>query len=283
VRRENLRVLQNGRARLVNVDVIPLKNLRERSFLVLFEEAKRSGSGGSSVPSGGASQPAGTKQESRRSAELEAELAETRDYLQAIQEQHEAANEELQASNEEIQSANEELQSVNEEMETSKEELESANEELTTVNEEMVNRNAELTRLNSDLTNLQTSTRLAIVLLGRDLTIRRFSTQAEKQFNLLATDVGRPIGNIRHRLTVPDLEGLIGDVIANVRETELEVQDTAGGWYSLRIRPYYTLDNQVDGRCWCWWTSARRRGASRRRRRRGAMPRRSCARRGSPC
>ena len=98
------------------------------------------------------------------------ELSETRDYLQSIQEQHEAANEELQASNEEVQSANEELQSINEELETSKEELESANEELTTVNEEMANRNAELNRLNSDLINLQTSTKLAIVLLGRDLT-----------------------------------------------------------------------------------------------------------------
>ena len=148
------------------------------------------------------------KQESRRIAELERELAETRDYLQSLQEQHEAANEELQASNEEVQSANEELQSINEELETSKEELESTNEELTTVNEEMANRNAELNRLNSDLINLQTSTKLAILLLGRDLTIRRFSAQAEKQFNLLATDIGRPIGRIRHNLDLADLEDL---------------------------------------------------------------------------
>ena len=127
-----------------------------------------------------------------------------RDYLQSIQEQYEAANEELQASSEELQSANEELQSINEELETSKEELESANEELTTVNEEMANRNAELNRLNSDLINLQTSTKLAVVLIGRDLSIRRFSPQAEKQFDLLATDVGRPIGHIRHNLVFAD-------------------------------------------------------------------------------
>ena len=133
-------------------------------------------------------------------AELEAELAETRDYLQSMQEQQEAANEELQASNEEVQSANEELQSINEELETSKEELESANEELTVVNEEMAHRNAELSRLNSDLVNIQTSAHLAIVLLRRDLTIRRFSAQAEKQFNLLATDIGRPFGHVRHNL-----------------------------------------------------------------------------------
>ena len=160
------------------------------------------------------------KQESRRVAELERELAETRDYLQSIQEQHEAANEELQASNEEVQSANEELQSINEELETSKEELESANEELTTVNEEMANRNTELNRLNSDLINLQTSTKLAIVLLGRDLTIRRFSPQAEKHFNLLATDVGRPCQRASGTIsTLPRLgERSLREVIDTVRE-----------------------------------------------------------------
>src|SRR5436190_16938932 len=104
------------------------------------------------------------------------------------------------ASAEEGQSANEELQSINEELETSKEELESTNEELTTVNEEMANRNTELSRLNSDLINLQTSTQLVIVWLGRDLAIRRFSVQAQKQFSLLAADVGRPITGLRHNL-----------------------------------------------------------------------------------
>jgi two-component system, chemotaxis family, CheB/CheR fusion protein len=221
-----------------------------------------------------------SKKEESRISELESELAETRDYLQSIQEQHEAANEELQASNEEVQSANEELQSINEELETSKEELESANEELTTVNEEMANRNTELNRLNSDLVNIQTSAHLAIVLLGRDLAIRRFSAQAEKQFNLLATDVGRPFSQVRHNLVfevgravpsaprtasdvqrrgegdgcrttapyqAPDLESFIAEVIASVREREWEVQDKDGRGYSLRVRPYFTLDNKVDG------------------------------------
>jgi two-component system CheB/CheR fusion protein len=187
------------------------------------------------------------KPSSRRVAELEHELSETRDYLQSIQEQHEASNEELQASNEEVQSANEELQSVNEELETSKEELESANEELTTVNEEMANRNTELTRLNADLSNLQTSTKLPIVVVARDLTIRRFSVPAEKIFNLLATDVGRPISGVRHNLDLTDLDGFIGEVIATVREQEREVRDRAGRWYFLRARPYLTLDNKIDG------------------------------------
>ena len=172
----------------------------------------------------------------------------------SIQEQYEAANEELQASSEEVQSANEELQSMNEELETSKEELESTNEELTTVNEEMANRNAELNRLNSDLVNLQTSTKLAVVLLGRDLIIRRFSPQAEKQFDLRATDVGRPISHIRHHLVFADdagspsdLEDLSAEVIDSVREQEHDVRDKGGRWYSLRVRPYMTLDNKVDG------------------------------------
>jgi PAS domain S-box-containing protein len=178
---------------------------------------------------------------------LERDLSETRDYLQSIQEQHEAANEELQASNEEVQSANEELQSTNEELETSKEELESTNEELTTVNEEMANRNFELNRLNSDLVNLQTSTHLPIVLLGRDMTIRRFSAQAEKRFNLLASDVGRPISGMRHNLDLTDLETLVGEIITSAREREREVRDKEGRWYSLRVHPYQTLDDKVDG------------------------------------
>ena len=205
-RKENVRVNQNGSTRTVNLEVIPLKNLRERCFLILFEDAEKAERAVPSDLHKRPSLPAGkddgpsASEESRRVAELESELAETRDYLQSIQEQQEAANEELQASNEEVQSANEELQSINEELETSKEELESANEELTTVNEEMAHRNAELSRLNSDLVNIQTSAHLAIVLLRRDLTIRRFSAQAEKQFNLLATDIGRPFSHVRHNL-----------------------------------------------------------------------------------
>ncbi len=248
-RTENVPVGRNGKTHRVNVEVVPLKNLKERCFLVLFEEAESAGrlapdpsEGATEVP-----RPISKREESRRIAELERDLAETRDYLQSVEEQQEAANEELQAANEEGQSANEELQSLNEELETSKEELESTNEELTTVNEEMLNRNAELSRLNSDLTNLSASTKLVIVLLGRDLTIRRFSAQAEKKFHLHASDLGRPIGNIRLNLDLIDLEAVITDVIANVRECEREVQDRDGRWYSLHVRPYLTVDNKVDG------------------------------------
>jgi len=254
VRRDNVPVNQNGQTRRANIEVVPLKNLKEQCYLLFFEEGEEAARAVPSAPPPKPTEPRGglrtatnKKEESRRLTDLERELSETRDYLQSVQEQNESANEELQASNEEVTSANEELQSINEELETSKEELESANEELTTVNEEMANRNAELNRLNSDLVNLQTSTHLAIVLLGRDLTIRRFSAQAEKQFNLLATDVGRPISNVRHNLDLSDLETFIAEVIATVREREREVQDNNGRWYSLRVRPYFTLDNKVDG------------------------------------
>jgi two-component system CheB/CheR fusion protein len=243
-RREGVTIEQNGTSRTINLEVIPLNNLRERCFLIVFESprtpmvAKQPGIAKGRGRSGA---------DARRVMELETELAETRDYLQSIQEQHEAANEELQASNEEVQSANEELQSVNEELETSKEELESANEELTTVNDEMASRNTELHRLNSDLVNIQTSAHQAIVLLGRDLTIRRFSAQAGKQFNLLAGDVGRPLNNVRHNLDLPELDGVIREVIDAVRATEREVRDREGHWFSLRVRPYLALDNKVDG------------------------------------
>jgi two-component system CheB/CheR fusion protein len=285
-RKENVRVTQNGGFRTVDIEVIPLKNLRERCFLIVFEDADGGGRAGAreSAPALTTGDKAGkarppTREESRRIAELESTLSDTRDYLQALQEQHEAASEELQASNEEVQSANEELQSINEELETSKEELESANEELSTINDEMASRNAELNRANSDLVNLQNSTRQAVVLLGRDLTVRHFSPQAERQLNLIAGDVGRRIGALRHELvfepdaaassrtgtgaraasrapqrgsgagTAPasELERMVVEVIDSVRENEREVRDQSGRFYLLRVRPYLTIDNKVDG------------------------------------
>jgi two-component system CheB/CheR fusion protein len=248
VRLEALPFKLDGRKRTVNVEIVPLKNLEERRFLVLFEDPDRRPSG-VRVEGPHFSEASGGERmdESRLITRLEQDLAEARDYLQSVQEHQEAANDALQASHEEGQSANEELQSLNEELETSKEELESTNEELTTVNEEMASRNTELNRLNNDLTNLLTSAKLVILLLGRDLTIRRFSAQAEHQFHLLASDLGRPITSIRHQLPVPDLETLIRSVIAEGRESEREVQDSNGHWYSLRVRPYLTTDGTIDG------------------------------------
>jgi two-component system CheB/CheR fusion protein len=248
VRREGIQLDGDGQTPALTLHVFPLRNLKEDYLLVVFEErAERCERPGDSPPSPPLPRPATKEAASRRVAELERELAETRDYLQSVQEQNEAANEELQSSSEELQSGNEELQSINEELETSKEELESANEELTTINDELAGRNAELSRLNADINNLQVSTRTAILLLGRDLTVRRFTPAAEKIFKVLATDVGRPLGALRHSLDAPDLESIAASVIDTVTTCEREVRDHDGRWYGLRAHPYFTLDNKIDG------------------------------------
>src|SRR6476660_529293 len=152
---------------------------------------------------------------------LKDELEATREYLQSIIEEQRTTNEELRSANEEIQSSNEELQSINEELETAKEELQSTNEELTTVNQELQNRNDELTQLNNDLNNLLSSVNIPIVMLGNDLRIRRFTPMAEQAMNLIPSDVGRPITDIRPNLNTPDLRRAIARVIES-----LEIQDS---------------------------------------------------------
>jgi two-component system CheB/CheR fusion protein len=250
-RTERVSLSHDAEGREVTLEVIPLRNSTERYYLILFEEAP----GGRSEERESVEREASkspTRSTLRRSdaprlARLERELRETREYLQMVQEQHEAANEELQASNEEMTSANEELQSMNEELGTSKEELESSNEELTTVSDEMASRNRELSRLNSDLNNLQVSINTPILVLGRDLRIRRFTPPAEKVFSLLASDVGRPLSDIRHKLAFSGLEEFIAEAVSTISAREREVQDTEGNWFVLRVRPYLTVDNKVDG------------------------------------
>lgn len=269
-RKANVRLTRNGKVRRVTLEAVPLKQRRERCFLVLFHDSKTaSGAAAVSEPANAVKSRFKRRDDSNQIVELEAELSAMREYVQSMQEQYEAAHEEVQAAHEEVQSTNEELQSINEELETSKEELESANEELITVNEEMSNRNEELNRLNNDLINLQASSKLAIVLFGRDLVIRGFSPHAAKQFDLIASDMGKPLGHIQHGLveverafqadsdpqtsgylqgeTRLDLKRLVAQVIADVREQEREVRDKSGRWHLLRVRPYLTREAEVDG------------------------------------
>jgi two-component system, chemotaxis family, CheB/CheR fusion protein len=178
---------------------------------------------------------------------LRDELNSTKESLQAIIEEREAANEELKSANEEIQSSNEELQSTNEELETAKEELQSANEELTTVNEELGNRNSELATVNNDLNNLLTSINIPIIIVDGELCVRRVTAPGEKIFNLIPSDVGRPLSNIKPNLDIPDLVPLIHEVIETLSIREREVRDSEDRWHQLRIRPYRTLDNKIDG------------------------------------
>ena len=154
---------------------------------------------------------------------LKEELDATREYLQSIIEEQRTTNEELRSANEEIQSSNEELQSINEELETAKEELQSTNEELTTVNEELQNRNDELSRVNNDLNNLLSSVNIPIIMLSNDLQIRRFTPVTEKVMNLIPTDVGRPITDIKSNLRIPDLRQLVTRVVDS-----LEIQGNRG-------------------------------------------------------
>ena len=244
VRAERLKVRQDGGFREVNLEVSPVKGGGKgaRFWLVLFEEARARKPAAERVPN-----PAPGRARHETIVELEQELTATKEYLQATIEEQEASNEELKSANEEILSSNEELQSTNEELETAKEELQSTNEELSTVNEELQNRNLELNRLNNDLANLLTGTHLAILMLGTDGRLRRFTAEAEKLFNLIPTDAGRRIGDLKSNLHVPDFEALVKGVVTSLTPLEREVQDVDGRWYLMRVRPYLTLDSRVDG------------------------------------
>ena len=249
VRKEGVVVQVNGKPEKVNIEVSPLKNLREPCFLVVFEPATPEDALERRLAEAEALRKrSGNKKDAAEEImRLKAELASVKEYLQSVMEQHDAAHEELQASNEEAQSSNEELQSINEELETTKEELESTNEELRTVNDEMNQRNFELHRINSDLHNVLNGVQMCIVVLGNDLCIRRFTPLAEKVLNLVPTDAGRPITNIKPNIDFPGLERFIIESIDNIRTQQTEVQDKDGRWFSLRVLPYRTMENKIDG------------------------------------
>ena len=252
VRKENVEVGGNGELKGVNLEVIPLNatSSKERHLLIMFEETTPPGRSVSAETMATQVRPGkGGKQErnNRQTIQLKQDLAATKRYLHSLVEDKDASNEELQAANEEILSSNEELQSTNEELQTAKEELESTNEELHTVNEELNIRNLELTQANNDLVNLLSSVNIAMVMLGGDLRIRRVTPQAEKLLGLIPTDIGRPITNIRPNIDVPDLEQMIVEVINTVTVQEREVRDREGHWYLLRILPYKTLENMIEG------------------------------------
>jgi two-component system CheB/CheR fusion protein len=243
----------HGGARQVQVEVTPLRTgqrvgepgpaPRARYLLISFDEAAPR----KEPPAKEGAPAVASAADGRQVAKLRQELAATREYLQSIIEEMEATNEELQSANEEILSSNEELQSINEELETAKEELQSSNEELTTVNEELRCRNAELTQANNDLNNALSSVNLPIIMLSADLRIRRFTPAAERVLHLIPSDVGRPIGDLRLKIDVPDLQSLLAEVVDGAKSSTREVQDREGRWHSMRVRPYRTADNKIEG------------------------------------
>ena len=242
-RRPGLRVRNGNAWHDVAVEVVPMMQQNQPYYLVLFEtrNGKAKKDTRQVVPTRATGPNAG------RIAKLEEELAATREYLQSTIQEIESANEELQAANEEILSSNEELQSTNEELDTAKEELQSTNEELNTVNDELHACNEELTRVNADLLNLLASVQIAIVIVSHDLRIRRFTPMAERLFNLIPSDIGRPLSQISPAVDAPDLVKIITESIDNVSPIERSVKDSGGHSYIVRIRPFKNSDNRIDG------------------------------------
>jgi two-component system CheB/CheR fusion protein len=252
VKKQGLRIEEGDLSRIINIEVIPFKPSTEEEFyfLVLFEEAPPTVKNLNAVNAESFEQPYLEREIVRLRQELanaNQERAATQKYLQAVIQEQEHINQDLKVANEEILSSNEELQSTNEELETAKEEIQATNEELNTTNEELRSRNLELHQVNNDLTNLLGSINIPILILTSDLRVRRFTPMAQRLFNLIPTDAGRPLSDIRANLDVPELETLILEVLDTLSIKELEVQTLGGHWYNLRIRPYRTTENKIDG------------------------------------
>jgi two-component system CheB/CheR fusion protein len=248
VRRDGVRIKSTGTLREIDLEVIPIRGQSgsERFYIVIFQEAART-----AVPASPGKRrqqkAAETHRQARDRERAEEEAKRVREQLQALIEDHETTLEEFKSANEEVQSANEELQSTNEELETAKEELQSNNEELTTLNEELQNRNAELTIVNNDQLNLMANVNIPVVMVGQDMRIRRFTPPAEKLLNLIPGDVGRRLGEIRSNMESDDIEPIAQQSIDDSTVQEKEVRQKDGPWYLLRVRPYKTWDNKLDG------------------------------------
>jgi two-component system CheB/CheR fusion protein len=233
----------------VTLIVIPVPHApsTSRSYWILFEPSQDAAEKRGSRSKQRVSRNQKPNESQRQIHVLTQELAATREYLQATIESQEATNEELQSANEEVQSANEELQSTNEELETSKEEIQSSNEELTTVNEELRVRNDELDHANNDLNNVFSSVQMAVIILGRDLRIRRFTPLAQRTFNILPGDVGRPIGDINLKLAIDNFPQSLSAAITQGIDQESEVRGNDGRRYLLRVCAYRTQAQKIEG------------------------------------
>jgi two-component system CheB/CheR fusion protein len=252
VRKEGVSIEAGGRSTMVNIEVRPFQphTVAAGYFLVVFEEvlptAGNFGTLNSEICTKCDLEP---ENERLRQELATANQARTvaQSHLESLIQEQKNLNEDLKIANEEILSSNEELQSANEEVETAKEEIQAANEELITTNEELRSRYFEQSQLNNDLTNLLASIQIPVLMLAQDLKIRRFTPTAKKIFNLIATDIGRPFSDIRSALDVSDLEQMILEVIDTLNSKEQAVQSLSGYWYNLRIHPYRTTENVIDG------------------------------------
>ncbi len=255
VHRPGLRVKTNGGFTFLNLTVRPVSygpadSHEAALYLVVLEQAAgghtpapRSGAPADSGDSTGATTGA-----EARIASLQEQLRAKQEHLETTSEELETANEELKSANEEMQSVNEELQSTNEELETSKEELQSVNEELSTVNAELQTKVVDLSRANNDMNNLLAGTGIATIFVDHKLRILRFTPPATRIINLIQGDIGRPVGHVVSNLKGYDtLSSDVQTVLSTLIPMEREAQVATGAWFTMRILPYRTLDNVIEG------------------------------------
>ncbi len=241
---DNVRIKVNGNHQFINLFVKPvyLPINEQNLVMILFEDIK---------PPEGVKQIRGrTKETKKRRSEIQElrqELKYTKEDFQATVEELQTANEEWKSANEELQSANEELQSVNEELETSKEELDSLNEELVTINSELQTKIDELTESNNDMKNLINSTRIATIFLDRDLKVKKFTPETTRIINLIDSDIDCPISHIVSKITNGNLVNDIESVLKTLVLVEKEVRTNDDHWYLMRIPPYRTAEDIIDG------------------------------------
>lgn len=241
--RHGIDVKTDGDVQRINLRVVPQHAPKEiaGNFMVVFEDIE---SGPKALE---ADATEASTWEKSRLADLEHELRTTRRNHQTMIEEMECSNEKLTSTNEELQSANEELQSTNEELESSKEELQSLNEELQTVNAELQGKLEELSAAHDDMRNLLDNTEIATIFLDNDLRIRRFTTEATAIINLIPSDIGRPLNHVANNLVYNGLMEDIRYVLEKLFPIKNEVRANHGGWYDMRIMPYRTTDNRIDG------------------------------------
>ncbi|HEX7003557.1 MAG TPA: chemotaxis protein CheB [Trueperaceae bacterium] len=182
-----------------------------------------------------------------RERDLQRELDLARKRLQSVMDEHNTNQEEMWAGNEELQSMNEELRSALEELETSKEELQSMNEELVTVNQENRHKMEELAQVSADLQNLLSSTEIATIFLDRELRILRYTPRVEEIFNIRGNDRGRPLADLTNRLGYPTLISDAKQVLASLERVEREAESAEGHWFLIRLLPYRSIDDRIEG------------------------------------
>jgi len=234
-------VKEDGTEYYVNVKVRPLHTAVAHNLLMItFEEGMKS-------PVRERKKTRGKAKLSEREKALQGETTELRERLQTTIEEMETSQEEFKSTMEELQSTNEEMQSTNEELKTSREELQSLNEELLTVNTELNQKNDELARANNDLKNLLNSTDIATLFVDKKLRIMRFTPPTIKIMNLIASDIGRPVSDISSNLRYDALIDDIKEVFRTLVTQERQVPTKDGSWYQMRIIPYRSVENTIEG------------------------------------